>query len=73
MIDRARIDREPDLENVPDPRARAAGVTGIAQVPLLWLGGRGGGEVEHALALVVVGGRRRVVPRVGIDGSREAR
>jgi len=31
-------------------------VTGIALVPLLFLGGRAGGEIEQPMALVIVGG-----------------
>ncbi|HJQ82548.1 MAG TPA: efflux RND transporter permease subunit, partial [Candidatus Binatia bacterium] len=38
------------------PILMTALVTGIALVPLLFLGGRAGGEIEQPMALVIVGG-----------------
>jgi Cu/Ag efflux pump CusA len=38
------------------PILMTALTTGIALLPLLWLGGRAGGEIEQPMALVIVGG-----------------
>jgi Cu/Ag efflux pump CusA len=38
------------------PILMTALVTGIALFPLLFLGGRAGGEIEQPMALVIVGG-----------------